>query len=146
MTLSVIIPVYNEINYLEIFIKRLLSSFEKESVQYIFINDGSDDGSAEWLSDNLHTFQIKNFKYIALSKNKGKGYALRHGLQFVTGDYILFIDSDMEYDPRDGFEMYQIIKNNSQMHVLFGSRYLTGKIQHREYFFNDIDVYDYVCV
>ena len=140
MTLSVIVPIYNEINYLEIFIKRLLSSFEKENVQYIFVNDGSNDGSAEWLSNNLQTLQIKNYKYVNLSKNRGKGYALRQGFQFVTCDYILFIDSDMEYDPRDGFEMYQIIKNNSQMEVLFGSRYLTGKIQHREYFSNDIAV------
>ena len=140
MSLSVIVPVYNEINYLKIFIKRLLSSFEKENVQYIFINDGSNDGSEEWLSNNLQTLQIKNYKYVNLSKNRGKGYALRQGLKFVTCDYILFIDSDMEYDSRDGFEMYQIIKNNSQMEVLFGSRYITGKIQHREYFFNDIAV------
>ena len=140
MTLSVIVPIYNEINYLDIFIKRLLSSFENENVEYIFINDGSNDGSTEWLSTNLEVLQIKNYQYVNLSKNRGKGYALRKGLQLVTGDYILFIDSDMEYDQRDGLEMYHIIKANSRMYVLFGSRYLTGKIQHREYFINDIIV------
>ena len=128
MSVSIIVPIYNEINYLEIFIERLISNFKNEDVQYIFVNDGSDDGSTEWLSKNLHTLQINNYQYINLSKNKGKGYALRKGLQLVTCEYVLFIDSDMEYDSRDGLEMYFIIKNNPKIDVLFGSRYLTGKL------------------
>jgi len=138
LSLSIVVPIYNEINYLESFIKLLLNNFKKESVEYIFINDGSDDGSAEWLLNNLPTLQIKNYKYVNLQKNKGKGFALRKGLELVTCDYILFLDSDMEYDSKDCLEMYNIIKNNSKIHVLFSSRYLTGKIQHREYYIHNI--------
>ena len=49
INLSIIIPVYNEINHLNIFVEKLLKSFDSESVEYIFVNDGSNDGSGEWL-------------------------------------------------------------------------------------------------
>ncbi len=48
MKLSIIIPVYNEINYLDEFTKNLVNSFKSENVEFIFVNDGSNDGSAEW--------------------------------------------------------------------------------------------------
>ena len=45
----------------------------------------------------------------------------------------MLIDSDLEYDPKDCLKMFRIIKSNSNMEVLFGSRYLGGKIKHRKY-------------
>ena len=45
MKLSIIVPVFNEINYIEKFINNLKNEFINENVEYIFINDGSDDGS-----------------------------------------------------------------------------------------------------
>ena len=138
--LTIIVPIYNEIKRLEIFIKSLFDTFKQENVEYILINDGSNDGSAEWLSKNFKIHQVKNCKYISLSKNRGKGYALRKGLESVNGDYILFIDSDMEYNPKDGLEMIKLAKSNSEIKVLFGSRYLSGKIQHRRHILNDIAV------
>ena len=71
MSLSILVPIYNEINFLDIFIKRLINNFKEENVEYIFINDGSEDGCTDWLSDNLHTLQINNYKYVNLEKNKG---------------------------------------------------------------------------
>ena len=59
MKLSIIIPVYNEINRLERFTNNLLNSFNNQNVEYIFVNDGSADGSTEWLI---------NFKKNYLSK------------------------------------------------------------------------------
>ena len=41
---------------------------------------------------------------------------------------MLFQDSDLELDPKDSIEMYQLIKNNSEMNVLFGSRFISGKL------------------
>ena len=49
LKLSIIIPVYNEINCLEQFTKKLLESFKNEKVEYIFVDDGSYDGSSNWL-------------------------------------------------------------------------------------------------
>ena len=46
----------------------------------------------------------------------------------------------MEYNPQDALEMYNLIKSNHTIEVLFGSRYSGGKIQHRIHFFNDLAV------
>ena len=48
--LSVIIPVYNEIKFLQTFTQNLTESFHSKNVEYIFVNDGSHDGSENWLN------------------------------------------------------------------------------------------------
>ena len=53
LKLSILIPVFNEIKCIETFTNRLFKCFQKEQPQYIFIDDGSNDGSKEWLSNNL---------------------------------------------------------------------------------------------
>ena len=50
------------------------------------------------------------------------------------------MDSDLEYDPKDAFELYSIVKKNDNIDILHGSRYLGGKIQLRKHFFNDLAV------
>ena len=53
MKLSIIIPVFNEINYIEEFTNNLKNTFVNENVEYIFINDGSNDGSGSWLENYI---------------------------------------------------------------------------------------------
>jgi len=144
LKLSIIIPVYNEINHLERFTKSLTSSFKNQNVEYIFVNDGSNDGSEEWLSNYINNYQSttnqNNIFFVNLSKNKGKGFALRKGLEVSTGDYILFQDSDLELDTRDSREMFELIKKNPGIKVLFGSRFISGKLRANKYFINEIFV------
>ena len=68
INLSIIIPVFNEIDHLEIFVKKILKTFEKESVEYIFVNDGSVDGSGEWLKNFCQKLPKNKFKLIDLKK------------------------------------------------------------------------------
>jgi len=141
MKLSIIIPVFNEIQCIERFTKRIFNCFDIEQYEYIFINDGSNDGTERWLAKNIKPFELsKNITLIDLPKNYGKGYALRKGLEIAKGDYILLIDSDLEYDPEDCLEMYNIVTSNPSIKVLFGSRFVSGKIQYRKYFLNSIVV------
>ena len=120
--LSVIIPVYNEINLIEKFVKKLFKTFDQKTTKFIFVDDGSDDGTKEFLIENISTFiNTKNFELISLSKNFGKGYAVRQGIKKIEGKYVLFIDSDLEYESEDGFEIYQIAKQNESIDVNFGS-------------------------
>ena len=139
--LTILIPVYNEVNLLEKLVKNLINTFDNITVKYVFIDDGSTDGSNEWLSKNI-PIVCKLYKYdlIFLKKNVGKGFAIRQGIKKIEGNYVLCIDSDLEYDPKDGLEMYEIAKKNNYIDVIYGSRYLGGKIQLRKYFFHDIAV------
>ena len=139
--LTILIPVYNEFHLLEKFVKNLVNTFKKKLIKFVFIDDGSTDGSNEWLSKNIPII-CKLYKYdlILLKKNVGKGFAIRQGIKKIEGDYVLCIDSDHEYDPKDGLEIYEIAKNNNYINVIYGSRYLGGKIQLRNHFFHDIAV------
>ena len=142
MKLSIIIPVYNEINFLDKFTKDLVDSFKSENAEFIFVNDGSHDGSAEWLLNyvNKNKSNKDNINYLLVNspKNYGKGSALQKGLKVATGDYMLFQDSDMELDTRDSKEMYDLIKNNTEMKVLFGSRFSSGKLRANKNFINGV--------
>ena len=51
--ISIIIPIFNEIHYLETFVTNLKDSFKNEEVEYIFVNDGSTDGSKEWIDNYI---------------------------------------------------------------------------------------------
>ncbi len=126
--LSILIPIYNEIAYLDEFTKRLKKSFDNEDAEYIFINDGSTDGSNEWLDKFVSDQKSKRIKLVNLKKNYGKGKALQQGIKNSTGDYLLFQDADLELDTADSSEMFKIIKNDPRIECVFGSRYLTGKL------------------
>ena len=138
---SIVVPVYNEINLIDNFVNNLFKTFKNEKIKFIFIDDGSKDGSSEWLQKNLSKIYSKtNYDLIILKKNYGKGYAIKQGIKRVEGSYTMFIDSDLEYQPQDLYEMYNVVLKNQDIDVLHGSRNLGAKTQLRRYFLNGIAV------
>ena len=137
-SLSILIPVYNEFNNLEIFTKNLLKSFTEIDVEYIFINDGSTDGSSDWLNSFVKNHKDKKIKIIDFISNKGKGKAIQEGLKMSNADYILLQDADLELDTKDSLEIYKIIKNDPNIECIFGSRYLSGKIKKNQNIINEL--------
>ena len=135
-SLSILIPVYNEINNLDIFTKNLMQSFQEIDVEYIFINDGSNDGSAEWLQIYKKNQNINNLIIIDFKSNKGKGKAIQEGLKVSNGEYVLFQDADLELDTNDSLELYKIIENDENIECIFGSRYLSGKVKKNQNILN----------
>ena len=135
--LSIIVPVYNEFAYLEQFTKKLLNSFANENVEYILVNDGSTDGSREWLNNFIKKKSNKAIKFIDLKKNIGKGNALHEGIKIAVGQYILFQDADLELDTNDSLEMYNFVKNKKNVNCLFGNRYLSGKLKKNNNYLNE---------
>lgn len=137
-SLSILVPVYNEIKCLKEFTASLTKSFKDIDAEYIFINDGSTDGSAEWLKNFIDQNNNPKIKLINFLKNKGKGSAIKKGLEASSGDYILFQDSDLELDTKDSLEIYNIMVKDSKIECIFGSRYLSGKIKKNQNLLNEI--------
>ncbi len=121
MKISILIPLYNEEDtVIEILEKVNKQNNETISLEIIVIDDGSTDGSAELLSKNVQLYN----HFIKLKKNSGKGAAIKEGLKIATGDYILFQDADLEYDPNDYSKIFYVIENfNAE--VIIGSRNLS---------------------
>ena len=96
--LSIIIPAYNEENTI-IEILEKVADVEIEGVfrEVIVIDDCSTDKTLSLLEKNKNLYD----KLIQLPTNSGKGEAIRKGLMKASGQYILFQDADLEYDPKD---------------------------------------------
>ena len=126
MKLSVLIPVYNEENTLDTIFGKVLE-LEKSplinELEVIAVDDCSKDNSLNLLRKYESMGKIRLFTH---EKNQGKGAAVRTAAANATGDYVVFQDADLEYDPQDLLKMLDFaVKNN--VDVLYGSRFLKKK-------------------
>ncbi len=132
MTLSVIIPCFNEVKTLN----ELLAAVKEcgvEDLEIIIVDDCSTDGTRELLK-NLNDDTIKVLYH---DFNKGKGAALRTGFKSATGDICIVQDADLEYDPKEfPLLLDPIIKNKAD--VVFGSRFQSGRPHRVVYFWHRI--------
>jgi glycosyltransferase involved in cell wall biosynthesis len=120
MKLSIIIPVYNEVESIQEILKRVQST--KLANEIIVVDDGSKDGTR----DVLKKLDGKGAVHIILhEQNKGKGAAVRTGMGAAKGDILLIQDADLEYDPRDYPNLLQPL-NEGLADVVYGSRFLGG--------------------
>ena len=120
--ISIIVPVYNEINTLEKVIDRLqevpFCGLEKE---IIIVDDYSTDGTRELIKDYEGMYKVFYHDY-----NQGKGAAIRTGFSHVTGDIMVIQDADLEYDPADYDDLIKLIIEG-KADVVYGSRLSGGK-------------------
>ncbi|MCX6057639.1 MAG: glycosyltransferase family 2 protein [Chloroflexi bacterium] len=118
MKLSVIIPVYNEVESIQVILKRVQDTNLVHEI--VVVDDGSKDGTR----DVLATLDGKNGVRVILHEhNKGKGAAVRTGMAAALGDIFLIQDADLEYDPRDYPLLLQPIEEGLA-DVVYGSRFL----------------------
>ena len=97
---SVVLPIYNERENLDALVTRLIPVMEKAGVssfEILFVDDGSGDGSAEFL-DSLHTFDAR-VKVIHFSRNFGHQAALQAGLDEAMGEAVILMDADLQDPP-----------------------------------------------
>ena len=137
--LSIIIPVFNEQNFILKLFDQIKLYFNKKNVEIIFVDDGSTDKSLQILQDlqKLNDYKFL-FKINKLDINSGKGKAIQTGIKNSNGKYVLLQDADLELDIKDAKEMYEMISNNNEIKCIFGSRYLSGKLKKNNYFFNSL--------
>ena len=124
-TLSILMPVYDEVRTIREIISRVeaaeLGSAQKE---LIIVDDGSRDGTRELLKELAQTSQHKIYFH---GQNMGKGAALRTALTYVTGDIVLIQDADLEYDPSEYAELIKPIVEG-RADAVYGSRMTGGKV------------------
>jgi glycosyltransferase involved in cell wall biosynthesis len=95
--LSIIVPCYNEERTVGAMLERLLGvSFPGWEVESIVVNDGSTDGTAAVLAAFASRIQI-----LTLPENRGKGSAVKAGIEAATGDYAIIQDADLECAPEE---------------------------------------------
>ncbi len=155
--LSIIVPVYNERELLSSSLARVVRSLPGTRKELIIVDDGSTDGTREWISEtfevggeiNPATFDIEgnltkpnaetpsehditDVRVFFQEKNQGKGAALRRGFEEASAEGIVIHDADLEYDPADWDTMWRLIHEDIA-DVVYGSRFYGQP--HRSLFF-----------
>ena len=133
MKISIIIPCYNEASTIELIIEKILE-IKDLNYEIIIIDDCSTDGTKEILKNKLSE-KVK--KQVFNEKNFGKGYAIREGLKYTSGDIVIIQDADLEYTPKDYKRLIKpIIDGNAD--VVYGSRFIGSSEKRVLYFWHTV--------
>jgi glycosyltransferase involved in cell wall biosynthesis len=103
--LSLIIPLYNEVERFPRMVKTLrkFEQYWKVAYEVLLVNDGSSDNTLELLQEEFGTpaseEQLVTYRVINQEKNAGKGHALKRGIAEAEGDHLLTLDADMACSP-----------------------------------------------
>jgi len=118
MRLSVVIPAFNESNNIRHTLRetiRAVSSFSKD-FEIVVVDDGSNDGTAKLarLSNDSRVRVIRK-------RNGGKGSAIKYGFNFTKGDFVTFIDADLDLHPRQ-IKTFIDVQRDTNADVVVGSK------------------------
>ena len=121
MKLSIVIPCYNESKDIasnaEIVKKYLLDN--KIDHELILVNDGSKDNTKEVIES------IPGVKALSYEKNRGKGGAVKYGIEHASGDYVLFMDADLSTDISAINKVIELAPNYD---LIIGSRHAKDSV------------------
>jgi len=118
LTLSVLVPVYNERATIERLLREVVAVHTGLTLEVLVGDDGSSDGTR----DILNRLQLPGVKVIFMPDNVGRGGVLKHLWTLASGDIYLHQDADLEYDPRDYPALLAPILGG-QADVVYGSRF-----------------------
>jgi glycosyltransferase involved in cell wall biosynthesis len=128
MTVTVVIPAYNEVKTILVLLEHVRAV--GVATEIVLVEDCSTDGTRELLRDLPAT---PDLKVIFHDRNRGKGAALRTGFAAATSDVVIIQDADLEYDPREYRKLLQPIVED-KADVVYGSRFAGGD-SHRVLYF-----------
>lgn len=126
MRLSILMPVFNEVDTVERAIEATLGTDLGVERELVVIDDGSTDGTSELLAGTAWPEEVTLLKH---ESNRGKGAAIRTGLATARGDVMAVFDADLEYDPADLRDLLQPIREG-EASAVFGVRAFEGHTSH----------------
>jgi len=136
MKLSVLMPVYNENEWLEEIVEKVLKQKvpEVKSLELIMVDDASTDGTTDLVRKiaNKHKDAITAVYH---EENAGKGAALQTAIKQMTGDICIIQDADLEYNPAE----YPLILEpiiSGRADVVYGSRFVGSQSKRVLYFWH----------
>lgn len=123
-------PAYNEEKTIRLILDKIrdVELIEGMKKQVIIVNDHSDDQTEEIILKYKADNPMLDITYCFHSHNEGKGAAIRTGIQFVKGDFVIIQDADLEYDPNDYNLLLPLLLEGEK--VVYGSRFLMSKNKH----------------
>ncbi len=135
MKASVVMPVYNEKEYIDEIIRRVLAApVEKE---LIIVDDYSTDGTRARLEEIARRGPDGQMRVLFHDRNRGKGAALRTGFAAATGEVVIIQDADLEYDPAEYPKLIAPIAEG-KADVVYGSRFAGGESHRVLYFWHSV--------
>ena len=131
---TIIIPVFNEKNYIEKIIKKIKKNI-KFNKQIIVVDDHSFDGTRKVIK------KIKGIdKVIFHKKNKGKGAAIKSAIPYIKGNIVAIQDADLEYNPKDLNKLIKIMISRN-IKIIYGSRVLNKKRYYSGLFISNFRIF-----
>lgn len=119
--LSIVMPAYNEGKNIYHNIERVRMAIEKfvKDYEIIVVNDGSSDNTKDEILRAKQ--EIAQVRLVSYSKNKGKGGAIKKGVEAACGEYIAFLDADLDLPPEQLEKYLKQLKDN-KADVVIGSK------------------------
>ncbi|MDQ6675778.1 MAG: glycosyltransferase family 2 protein, partial [Acidobacteriota bacterium] len=142
-SLSVLIPLYNEEEFIQPLLRRVLDAPYPEGVEFeiIIVNDCSTDGSAEaaqdFIEQHAETPQAAEIRLFHHGTNQGKGAAIRTAIGHARGEFSLIQDADLEYDPKEYPKLLQPLLEG-KADAVFGSRFMATGERRVLYFWHSL--------
>ncbi|MCU1261720.1 MAG: glycosyl transferase, family 2, partial [Bryobacterales bacterium] len=136
--LSVLIPLYNEEEFIRPLLERVLHAPYPEGVEFeiIVVNDCSTDGSSEAVQDFMRTHPAP-IRLVHHEHNQGKGAAIRTAIQLARGEFCLIQDADLEYDPQEYPKLLAPLLAG-KADAVYGSRFLVAGERRVLYFWHSL--------
>jgi glycosyltransferase involved in cell wall biosynthesis len=136
--LTILVPVFNEEEYLPAVLDRVSRAELPAGLtrQIVVVDDGSTDGSAE-IAEAFAARTSGHCVFARHEKNRGKGAAIRTGLEYARGEYLLIQDSDLEYDPSDYPNLLAPLLGG-QADVVYGTRFAFAGQRRVLYFWHSL--------
>jgi glycosyltransferase involved in cell wall biosynthesis len=134
LTLTVIIPAYNEGNTIRSILEQVIQQEQDGlGIEAIVVDDCSVDETGKVVEQFIASFPDRKIRLVRQDKNLGKGAAIRRGIEEATGDFLVIQDADLEYDPSEYRKLLDPMLNG-KADVVYGSRFM-GSNPHRILFF-----------